>query len=338
MPGRLIFFNWKPMDPLPTSPEVTAPDGAADDGFGRSVSQSGNILAVGAYNADPGGLSNAGAAYLFQLEANGSATYLTKVTAPDGPPPIILESRVSLSGNILAVGAYLADPGGLSDAGAVYLYQLEANGSATYLNKVTASDGAAGDKFGFRFPSRAIFLPSGHTHYADPGGTSEMPEQSIPLIWLDFLNFRKKLLLPMVPPDDLFGYSVSQSGNILAVGAYQPIRGAFRCRSGLSLSSRSQWIRHLPDQGNRSRWSRNDNFGYSVSQSGNILAVGARYADPGGLSNAGAAYLYQLEANGSATYLTKVTAPDGAATIILDGLRFPVGQYSTAVGAISAIH
>ena len=33
-----------------------------------------------------GGLVNAGAAYLYQLEANGSATYLTKVTAPDKPP------------------------------------------------------------------------------------------------------------------------------------------------------------------------------------------------------------------------------------------------------------
>ena len=54
--------------------KITAPDGAASDHFRISVSQSGNILAVGAYDADPGGLSNAGAAYVYQLEANGSAT------------------------------------------------------------------------------------------------------------------------------------------------------------------------------------------------------------------------------------------------------------------------
>ena len=42
------------------------------------------------------------------------------------------------------------------------------------------------------------------------------------------------------------------------------------------------------------------------------------------------AYLYQLEANGSATYLTKVTAPDGASDYF--DTPFPVGQYS-AVGA-----
>ena len=142
--------------------KVTAPDGAASDEFGNSVSQSGNILAVGAHNADPGGLSNAGAAYLYQLEANGSATYLTKVTAPDGAASDYFGYSVSQSGNILAVGAYNADPGGLSDAGAAYLYQLEANGSATYLTKVTAPDGAATIISEPPFPSRAIFLPSGH--------------------------------------------------------------------------------------------------------------------------------------------------------------------------------
>ena len=62
---------------------MTAPDGAASDNFGHSVSQSGNILAVGANKANLGGATGAGAAYLYQVEANGSATYLTKVTAPD---------------------------------------------------------------------------------------------------------------------------------------------------------------------------------------------------------------------------------------------------------------
>ena len=109
--------------------------------------------------ADPGGLSSAGAAYLYQLEANGSFTYLTKVTAPDKAAGDSFGRSVSQSGNILAVGAYYADPGVL-DAGAAYLYQLEANGSATYLTKVTAPDGADGDQFRDPFPSQEIFWPS----------------------------------------------------------------------------------------------------------------------------------------------------------------------------------
>ena len=100
--------------------KVTAPDANATDHFGYSVSQSGNILAVGAHLAEKGGTADAGAAYLYQLEANGSATYLTKVTAPDANVSDHFGLSVSQSGNILAVGAYLADPGGTADAGAAY--------------------------------------------------------------------------------------------------------------------------------------------------------------------------------------------------------------------------
>ena len=51
--------------------------------------------------------------------------------------------------------------------------------------------------------------------------------------------------------------------------------------------------------------SRECQFGMSVSLSGNILAVGANGSDPGGVNAAGAAYPYELESNGSATYLTE---------------------------------
>ncbi|SVE57955.1 uncharacterized protein METZ01_LOCUS510809, partial [marine metagenome] len=97
---------------------VTAPDGAAGDEFGYSVSQSGDLLAVGAYYSDPGGLSDAGAAYLYKVEQNGSVTYLDKVTAPDGAADDWFGQSVSQSGDILAIGAHKSNPGGLSDAGA----------------------------------------------------------------------------------------------------------------------------------------------------------------------------------------------------------------------------
>ena len=168
--------------------------------MGYSVSQSGDILAVGAYLSDQDGMNDAGAAYLYRLESNGTATYLTKVTAPDKVASDRFGFSVSQSDDILAVGAYLSDQDGMNDAGAAYLYRLESNGTATYLTKVTAPDKVAGDR-----------------------------------------------------------------------------------------------------------------FGYSVSQSDDILAVGAYLSDQDGMNDAGAAYLYRLESNDTATYLTKVTAPDKAA-------------------------
>ena len=58
------------------------------------------------------------------MEANGSATYLTKVTAASGAGNDRFGWSISQSGNILAVGAYQADMGGFTDAGAVYTFDI----------------------------------------------------------------------------------------------------------------------------------------------------------------------------------------------------------------------
>ena len=338
---KIIRINDSPPS-HPNGKKITLPDGATGDYFGRSVSQSGNILSVGAYYADPGGLASAGAAYLYQLDANGSATYLTKVTAPDGAAGDRFGISVSPSGNLLAVGAYYADQEGISEAGAAYLYQLEANGSATYLTKVTAPDGAAGDRFGISVSQSGNILAVG-AYQADPGGLAEAGAAYLYQIE-DFgsATYLTKVMAPDGAAGDYFGRSVSQSGNLLAVGAYYADRG------GLS-NVGAAYLYQLEANGSATYLTKvtapdgaaSDYFGISVSQSGNILAVGAYQADPGGVGNAGAAYLYQLEANGSATYLTKVTAPDGAIgdyfgrSVSPSGNILAVGAYQADPGGLS---
>ena len=194
---------------------MTAPDKAFNDQFGYSVSQSGNILAVGVYASDPDGLTSAGAAYLYQLEANGSATFLSKVTAPDKAVGDWFGYSVSQSGNILVFGAIYSNPDGLSDAGAAYLYQLESNGSATFLSKVTAPDKASSDWFGYSVSQSGNILAVG-AQGSDIGGAAYLYELEA--------NGSATYLSKVTAPDKAagynFGYSVSQSGNILAVGAY----------------------------------------------------------------------------------------------------------------------
>ena len=114
---------------------------------------------------------NAGAAYIYRIEANGSASYLNKVVAPDKAASDHFGYSVSQSGNILAVGAYLADPDGISEAGAAYIYRIEANGSASYLNKVVAPDKAASDYFGYSVSQSGNILAVG-AYQADPDGIS----------------------------------------------------------------------------------------------------------------------------------------------------------------------
>ena len=92
------------------------------------------------------------------MEANGAAAHLSTITANDKAPNDEFGSIVSMSGNILAVGAYKADISSFSDAGATYLYRLEANGSTTFLSKVTAQDKAVSDEFETPFQWRVISL------------------------------------------------------------------------------------------------------------------------------------------------------------------------------------
>ena len=101
-------------------------------------------------------------------------------------------------------------------------------------------------------------------------------------------------------------------GQYSAVSNCRP--GGLRCRSGLSLSIGSQWLRHLPTKLTAPDGAASDALD-TPFPSRAIFGRRGILADPG-VTDAGAAYLFQLEANGSATYLTKATAPDGAATII----------------------
>ena len=144
--------------------------------LGSSVSLSGNLLVVGAYDDDHAGGIDAGSAYLFQLEPNGSVTELGKVMASDAYANDEFGRSVSLFGDTFAVGAEMHDPNGLNSAGAAYLFRLEQNGSISFLDKV--KDGPAGAKLGFPFLWMKIFLPSGPIKKRTEAKRTQVPSTS----------------------------------------------------------------------------------------------------------------------------------------------------------------
>jgi hypothetical protein len=100
--------------------KLTAADGAASDLFGYSLSLSGDTLAVGAYGDDDNG-SASGSAYVF-TRSGGVWTQQAKLTAGDGAASDYFGYSLSLSGDSLAVGAYLDDDNG-TDSGSAYVFQ-----------------------------------------------------------------------------------------------------------------------------------------------------------------------------------------------------------------------
>jgi len=316
--------------------KVTAPDGATSDAFGFSVSHSGNILAVGASSGDSGDIADTGAAYLYRFESNGSTTFISKVTAPDGAANDDFGRSISLSGNILAVGASSGDSGDIPKTGAAYLYRFESNGSTTFISKVTAPDAAYYDTFGGSVSLSGNILAVGAIRsdwgeLLNPGAAYLYELESNGSV--KFLN---KVTAPDGDTNDNFGYSVFQLGNMLAVGADGADIGGLTnagCAYLYELESNGS-VTYLttilaPDGAG---W---DKFGSSVSLASNILSVGAENGDSSEVADTGAAYLYEVESNGSVTFLTKVTAPDGADNDMF-GYNLSQSGNLLAVGAYGA--
>ena len=137
-------------DPFGIQQKITASDGAVLDYFGYSVSVDGNTLVVGAYQDDDNGQTNSGSVYVYtRSSATDPFVFLQKITASDGAESDWFGRSVSVDGNIIVVGAYRDDDDG-SSSGSVYVYTRSSAG-ASFGNeqKITASDGAEGDLFGF---------------------------------------------------------------------------------------------------------------------------------------------------------------------------------------------
>ena len=118
-------------------------------GFATSVSLDGNMLAVGA-DQDDDGDPTTGAVYLFEKK-KGEWSQVLKISDNDGGEgklAIDLESddffgnAVSLSGNLLAVGAHWDDDGG-DDSGAVYLFEKK-KGEWSQVLKISDNSGGPG--------------------------------------------------------------------------------------------------------------------------------------------------------------------------------------------------
>jgi len=126
--------------------KLTAADGVAGDVFGISIAFSGDTIVIGADLNDEKAL-NAGAVYVF-TRSGSSWSQQAKITAADGAETDIFGVRVALSGDTILISARRDDDDVMGiDAGSAYIFTRT---GTTWLQqiKLTASDGAADDRFG----------------------------------------------------------------------------------------------------------------------------------------------------------------------------------------------
>ncbi len=125
--------------------KILAPDGDIGDRFGIYVSLSGDSVLIGANRDDDNG-NDAGAAYIY-TRSGTTWTQQAKLLASDGAADDWLGVYASLSGDTALIGAGNHDDLGLN-SGAAYVFTRTGT-TWTQQQKLLASDGWAGDQFGF---------------------------------------------------------------------------------------------------------------------------------------------------------------------------------------------
>jgi hypothetical protein len=192
---------------------------ASSDSFGSSVALSGDRVIVGAPNAAVAGISSAGAAYIFERQADGSwPTTGFKIVPADPAANASFGTTVSLSGDWAIVGAP-GYTGSQSVAGlGAYLFARQSNGTWVQQQKMTGN-GSPAERFAFSVSmsgGRAIVGAYQNSNLALSAGAVYVYELQSSGTWTQTAT-----LLAPAPnggPYDAFGFSVSLEGDRALVG------------------------------------------------------------------------------------------------------------------------
>ena len=292
--------------------KLTASDAAELDEFGSSVSIGGDTVVVGA-PGDDGSSYDFGSAYIFERDEGGLGNWgeAAKLTASDGAEFAKFGTSVSISGDTLIVGA----PG--DDSGSAYVFERDAGGSGNWgeVAKLTASDGASGESFGWSVSISGDTVVIGAYHDYPDGSAYlfEEPETG----WPESMTETAKLTASDGVEYGAFGYSVAISGDAVIVGA--PADDSNGENSG------SAYLFEKPESGwpatmtettklTASDGATYNNLGHSVSISGDTAVAGTPQGTNSSGAYSGSAYLFTKPESGwpaTMTETTKLTASDG---------------------------
>jgi hypothetical protein len=263
-----------------------------------------NKIVVGAYNS--------GSVYVYDSDGTNEA----KISASDGASGDSFGISVAVGSNKIVVGAYGDDDNG-SNSGSVYVYDLDGTNEI----KITASDGAAVDRFGGSVAVGSNKIVVGSKFDDDDGSSSG----SVYVYDLDGTN-EVKITASDAAGSDQFGTSVAVANNKIVVGS--PLDDDDGSSSG------SAYIYNLDGTGEikitASDAAVEDLFGTSVAVGSNKIVVGARQDDDDG-SFSGSAYIYNLDGTGE----VKITASDAASGDRFGG-SVAVGSNKIVVAAHNA--
>ena len=161
-------------------------------------------IVVGAYGATPNGAAS-GAAYTYDLDGTNEF----KIIPTDGATDNYFGIATAVGNDKIVIGAHAVDDNG-GDSGAVYVYDLDGSNEV----KITSSDSAAGDNFGYSVAVGDNKIVVGARYDDDNGNNSG----SVYVYDLDGTN-EVKITASDGLELDKFGESVAVGDNKIVVAA-----------------------------------------------------------------------------------------------------------------------
>ncbi|MGE0683396.1 MAG: FG-GAP repeat protein [Candidatus Binatia bacterium] len=267
---------------------LSADDGTAGNFFGWSVAVQGDTALVGARgNGDDKNFP--GAAYVFVRGSDSLWTPKLKLTDPEGIGGDEFGYSVALQGDTALIGARGKNENekGIL-VGAAYLFSRDAEGEWTKQQKLTASDGASGDEFGYSVALDETTAVVGARFAREDSEDSEttMHPGAVYVYELttepDGVSWKEtqKLLASAGANGDGFGGSVVVSGDLILIGARDEslAQGAVYVFTRTRASEiPSPWEEHQKILA-RDRAGQ-DAFGSSIALHGDVAIVGSPFDD-----------------------------------------------------------
>lgn len=272
------------------------------DYFGASVAMSGDLLVVGTYFDDISGLTDIGSASIYKRNTNTNVwEFQTKLVNPNPEAGDWFGFSVAISGDYVIVGAPNDDESGFLNTGSATIYKLNpiTNGWQ-FQGKLTNNLAAIGDQFGWSVGITEDYAIIGAKRdseggFTNNGSASIYQRNTSTGEW----EFQTKLTHNAPANTDEFGNSVAISGNYAVVGT------RLDDHNGLTNSGSASVFRRNATSGvwefrtlliNKNPES-DDEFGSSVSISGDYVMVGSETDDENGLLSNGSVSVFKIFGN-----------------------------------------
>ncbi len=324
--------------------ELTASDGAKNDGLGFSVAMSGSTIVAGGWLHEVEGHSDEGAVYVFSKPSSGpwvNATQTAELTASDGGTLNEVGFSVAISGSTIVAGARYGTVKGNLRQGALYVFSKPSSGpwvNATQTAELTASDGAAEDYLGASVAMSGSTIVAGAPDHEVSGQIYQgavyvFAEPAGGYADGTTATQTAELTVSGAGKEDFVGVSVAVSGATIVAGADQTVEGHLNQGAiyVFSKPSSGPWINATQTAKlTASDGAETDELGYSVAISGSTIVAGAPHDFNLGLAGPGAVYVFAEPAGGpwvNATQTAELT------TSANDSLGFKVGISGATIAA-----